>query len=82
MDDTLAPQQSDTANIDTDIDSARAELRRTFGFDDFRGKQSAVVERVLAGRSTLAVMPTGAGKSLTYQFPPPCCGAPVWSSAR
>ncbi|HZV08562.1 MAG TPA: ATP-dependent DNA helicase RecQ, partial [Novosphingobium sp.] len=35
----------------------------------FRGVQEQVVARVLAGRSTLAVMPTGAGKSLTYQLP-------------
>ena len=44
-------------------------LRRVFGFDSFRGVQANVVERVLAGRRTLAVMPTGAGKSLTYQLP-------------
>jgi ATP-dependent DNA helicase RecQ len=44
-------------------------LHTTFGFSAFRGVQQQVVERVLAGRSTLAVMPTGAGKSLTYQLP-------------
>jgi ATP-dependent DNA helicase RecQ len=44
-------------------------LHSTFGFTDFRGRQAEVVERVLAGQSTLAVMPTGAGKSLTYQLP-------------
>ncbi|WP_380925667.1 DNA helicase RecQ [Sphingomonas leidyi] len=44
-------------------------LRRVFGFDSFRGVQADVVDRVLAGRRTLAVMPTGAGKSLTYQLP-------------
>jgi ATP-dependent DNA helicase RecQ len=44
-------------------------LHSTFGFTDFRGRQAEVVERVLAGHSTLAVMPTGAGKSLTYQLP-------------
>ena len=51
------------------LDHARAELRRLFGFDDFRGVQAQVVARVLAGESSLAVMPTGAGKSLTYQLP-------------
>ncbi|WP_338241830.1 DNA helicase RecQ [Aurantiacibacter hainanensis] len=51
------------------LDHARDELRRLFGFPDFRGRQADVVTRVLAGRSTLAVMPTGAGKSLTYQLP-------------
>ena len=44
-------------------------LHATFGFSAFRGRQAEVVERVLAGNSTLAVMPTGAGKSLTYQLP-------------
>ena len=51
------------------LDLAREELRRLFGFSDFRGRQADVVTRVLAGQSTLAVMPTGAGKSLTYQLP-------------
>ncbi|MDT8760385.1 DNA helicase RecQ [Sphingomonas psychrotolerans] len=44
-------------------------LRTTFGFPDFRGVQREVVDRVLAGANTLAVMPTGAGKSLCYQVP-------------
>ena len=51
------------------LDDARTALKRLFGFDDFRGRQAEVVGRVLAGQSTLAVMPTGAGKSLTYQLP-------------
>ncbi|MXP29344.1 DNA helicase RecQ [Porphyrobacter algicida] len=51
------------------LSDARSELHRIFGFSEFRGRQEDVVERVLAGQSTLAVMPTGAGKSLTYQLP-------------
>jgi ATP-dependent DNA helicase RecQ len=44
-------------------------LRQTFGFADFRGVQADVVGRVMAGKHTLAVMPTGSGKSLCYQVP-------------
>jgi ATP-dependent DNA helicase RecQ len=51
------------------LDDARSTLARIFGFSAFRGVQEQVVSRVLSGQSTLAVMPTGAGKSLTYQLP-------------
>jgi ATP-dependent DNA helicase RecQ len=44
-------------------------LHTTFGFPDFRGVQRQVIDRVMAGVHTLAVMPTGAGKSLCYQVP-------------
>lgn len=44
-------------------------LRRTFGFAGFRGQQEAVITRIMAGENTLALMPTGAGKSLCYQIP-------------
>ena len=46
-----------------------AVLRDTFGFQDFRPGQREVVDAVLAGRDCIAVMPTGAGKSLTFQLP-------------
>ena len=44
-------------------------LHRTFGYPAFRGRQAEVIARAMAGEHTLAVMPTGAGKSLTYQIP-------------
>jgi ATP-dependent DNA helicase RecQ len=44
-------------------------LRRTFGHADFRGLQAGVIGEVLAGRSAVAVLPTGGGKSLCFQIP-------------
>ncbi|MDP2214026.1 DNA helicase RecQ [Phenylobacterium sp.] len=51
------------------LDEAREVLRRTFGHTDFRGLQGEVITEALAGRSALAVLPTGGGKSLCYQIP-------------
>jgi ATP-dependent DNA helicase RecQ len=51
------------------VTSPLSVLRNTFGFQDFRGVQEQVIGRVMAGQHTLAVMPTGAGKSLCYQVP-------------
>jgi ATP-dependent DNA helicase RecQ len=51
------------------LDAAREVLRRIFGHADFRGLQAGVIGEILAGRSALAVLPTGGGKSLCYQIP-------------
>jgi ATP-dependent DNA helicase RecQ len=47
----------------------KADLKRIFGFDEFRAGQEAVVRDALAGRDVLALMPTGGGKSLCFQLP-------------
>jgi ATP-dependent DNA helicase RecQ len=44
-------------------------LRDVFGYDEFRPGQETVVDSLMAGEHVLAVMPTGAGKSLCYQVP-------------
>jgi ATP-dependent DNA helicase RecQ len=44
-------------------------LRTTFGYQNFRGQQAAVIENVLNGGDTLVLMPTGGGKSLCFQVP-------------
>ena len=50
-------------------EAARQRLTRTFGHARFRGLQEEVIGEVLAGRSAIAVLPTGGGKSLCYQIP-------------
>ena len=47
-------------------------LHRVFGFPEFRPGQAEIVEAVLQGRNTLAIMPTGGGKSLCFQLPALC----------
>ena len=46
-----------------------AALREHFGYDTFNPGQEEVITRVLAGEDTLAILATGAGKSLCYQLP-------------
>lgn len=54
--------------MDTTIDF-RAALKEKFGFESFQPGQEEVVGRVVGGQDTLAILATGAGKSLTYQLP-------------
>ena len=49
--------------------SPKSILQNTFGFNDFREGQHEIIDLLMGGKSVLAVMPTGAGKSLCYQVP-------------
>jgi ATP-dependent DNA helicase RecQ len=51
------------------IDQLEKLLKQVFGFTSFRPGQLEIIETILAKRNVLAVMPTGAGKSLCYQLP-------------
>ena len=57
---------SETIKNNNDLNLA---LKTIFGFDSFRSGQEFVIKALMAGKDCLAVMPTGAGKSLTYQLP-------------
>jgi ATP-dependent DNA helicase RecQ len=56
------------AHVDSMADKGRI-LKEIFGFDAFRPGQEEIVDAVLGGENVLAVMPTGAGKSLCFQVP-------------
>ncbi len=51
------------------IQKCRETLRAVFGHEDYREGQEAIIEALLEGRDVLAVLPTGAGKSLCFQLP-------------
>ena len=55
--------------LGADLARARKVLREVFGYPSFRPGQEAIISTVLGGRDCVGVMPTGAGKSITFQIP-------------
>src|SRR4029077_5294858 len=72
----------------SNLAAAQKALRSTFGFEDFRPGQGAIIETVLAGADVLAIMPTGSGKSVFSHLPAlvryslPWGGAPLIALRR
>ena len=57
------------SNNDHISEQMHATLKRVWGYESFRTGQEDIIRAVLDGRDTLALMPTGGGKSITYQLP-------------
>jgi len=70
----LEPASPDSLDQLTDPQQV---LERVFGFNSFRPGQRQVIDLVLGGRDCIAVMPTGSGKSLTFQIPARILPGPV-----
>lgn len=60
------PDRPDTTPA---ADRFRAILKEYWGYDDFRGIQPDIIRSIAAGKDTLGLMPTGGGKSVTFQVP-------------
>ena len=65
----LSGAWDEVTRVDPDDPRVLETLRQVWGFEHLRPGQAEVMNHMLAGKDTLAIMPTGAGKSLTYQLP-------------
>jgi ATP-dependent DNA helicase RecQ len=69
------PQTQNRTDALFDTDGAKnplAVLKQVYGYPAFRGKQAAVVDRIVSGGDAVVLFPTGAGKSLCFQIPALC----------
>ena len=59
----------ETNGTQTAHDAFKRTLREYWGYPDFRGIQRDIIESIAQGKDTLGLMPTGGGKSITFQVP-------------
>ncbi len=65
----LPPLQKEIFNRAQEMDKYQDILRTYWGYSDFRGIQRNIIESIASGKDTLGLMPTGGGKSITFQVP-------------